>query len=85
MKRNLDAFARVLETVSYRAVLKRGFALVQGENGSVKRRASAISTGERLSIKFADGATDAIAQTGSSIRKPRTAPKKAGGGQGDLF
>jgi exodeoxyribonuclease VII large subunit len=84
MKRSLDAFARVLETVSYRAVLERGFALVRGEDGTVRRRASAISAGERLSIKFADGIADALAQTGVRPTKSK-ASKKSTGGQGDLF
>src|SRR5262249_7690524 len=64
LRRGLDAALRVLDGVSYRAVLERGFALVRGEDGKVKRRAAAVSPGERLSIRFADGATDALAQSG---------------------
>jgi exodeoxyribonuclease VII large subunit len=84
LRRDLEATSRVLEGVSYNAVLDRGFALVRGEDGAVKRRAAAIATGERLSIKFADGVTDAFARTGVRTAKT-TSPKKSGGGQGDLF
>ena len=84
MRRSIDAVSRVLDGVSYRAVLERGFALVRGQDGTVKRRAATISVGERLSIKFADGVTDAFAQTGAKVTKPKPA-KKPVGGQGDLF
>ena len=84
MRGGLAAAGRLLDGVSYRAVLERGFALVRGEKGAVKRRAAAISAGERLAIKFADGVTEALAQTSGRTTKPRTA-KKPTGGQGDLF
>ncbi len=84
MRRGLAAVLRLLDGVSYRAVLERGFALVRGEDGSVKRRAAAVSAGERLSIRFADGVTDALAQTGRHA-KPKPPPKRDVGGQGDLF
>ena len=82
--RSLAAVSRMLDGVSYRAVLERGFALVRGEDGTVKRRAATISAGERLSIKFADATTDALAQTGARPAKAKTTRKPAGG-QGDLF
>jgi exodeoxyribonuclease VII large subunit len=84
MLRNLGSVSRMLEGVSYRAVLERGFALVRGADGAVKRRASAIAAGEYLSIKFADGATEALARTGGRTVQPRTS-KKPVAGQGDLF
>jgi exodeoxyribonuclease VII large subunit len=41
-RRNLDGVSRELELISYRKVLERGFALVRGEGGAVRRRAGAI-------------------------------------------
>ncbi|HZQ41337.1 MAG TPA: exodeoxyribonuclease VII large subunit, partial [Rhizomicrobium sp.] len=54
-RRHLDGLSRVLEGISYRAVLERGFALVRGEDGAVRRRAGSIRNGESLSLTFADG------------------------------
>ena len=44
-RRHLDGLARVLDGISYRAVLERGFALVRGEDGKVRRRAGAMQAG----------------------------------------
>jgi exodeoxyribonuclease VII large subunit len=79
--RALAALARVLDGISYRAVLERGFALVRGEDGKVRRSAAAIAGGEALTLVFADGESTAVA-TGS---KPDRRPKKPGADQGSLF
>jgi exodeoxyribonuclease VII large subunit len=85
--RRLDGLKRVLDSVSYRAVLARGFALVRGADGVLKRAASAVAGGEALSLTFADGEVTATA--GESAAKPRPAPRKTSprgtGNQGDLF
>jgi exodeoxyribonuclease VII large subunit len=83
----LGAHARMLESVSYRAVLERGFALVKGADGTVRRRAASLKHGEALRLAFADGEANAIAGTGAKTqawraRNPR-GPSK--GPQGDLF
>ena len=72
--------ARLLDTVSHRAVLERGFALVRGADGTIRRRAAQVKAGETLSLFFADGTMDAKAE-GIASR----APKKPKGGQGTLF
>ncbi len=83
----LGSFARMLESVSYRAVLERGFALVKGADGTVRRRAAGIKAGEGLRLSFADGEARAIADggtktQGSRARSPRESSK---GPQGNLF
>ncbi len=86
-QRALDGAARILETVSYRAVLERGFALVRGEDGYVKRRAEDVELGERLTLTFTDGTTGARAD-GPAAPAPKAKPKSAKprpAGQGDLF
>jgi exodeoxyribonuclease VII large subunit len=53
-RRKLDALGRLCETLSYRATLERGYAVVRGDGGVVTRKAQAESaTG--LEIEFADG------------------------------
>jgi exodeoxyribonuclease VII large subunit len=82
-RRNLDGLGRELELISYRKVLERGFALVRGEGGAVRRRAAAIMGGETLTLTFADGEAKAV--SGESEAKPRSAKKKPGTDQGSLF
>ena len=76
----LNALARVLESISYRAVLERGFALVKGADGKLRRRAADVRPGEHLHITFADGESGALAE---GTPKPRV--KKTSGDQGSLF
>jgi len=85
--RALGETARVLDTLSYRAVLARGFTLVRGADRRLRRRASAVNSGEKLIITFADGERAATA-SGAPEAKPaanRPHPVKGGRGQGDLF
>jgi exodeoxyribonuclease VII large subunit len=81
-RRHIDALARVLEGLSYRSALERGFALVRGADGTIKRRVVQIASGEALSLTFVDGSTGAIAAGPAAKPKPRG---KGPGGQGDLF
>ena len=91
--RALGALARVLDGISYKSVLSRGFALVRGEDGNVRRAAASLSPGEGLTLVFADGAAAAVA-AGLQADKPKSdkpqsdksrAGKKPGGDQGSLF
>lgn len=83
-RRSLDALERVLDGVSYRAVLERGFALVRGDDGRVRRRAATVKSGDRLTLTFADGTAEAVAH-GVSAPKIKSPAKKGNPGQGDLF
>jgi exodeoxyribonuclease VII large subunit len=67
----LGNLAKVLETLSYRSVLTRGFALVTGKDGTPIREADGMSIGTPLSIEFHDGKVGAVSTTGSV---PRTRP-----------
>ena len=81
-RRHLNGVVRELELISYRKVLERGFALVRGEDGTVRRRADSLRGGEVLTLTFADG--DAKAVAGEGDGKPKPARKKATD-QGSLF
>lgn len=82
--KRLDSIGRLMHSVSYRSVLERGFALVRGEDGALRRRAKNIAPGERLSLDFVDGTRIAVAEAPASPRpKPRT--RSSGGGQESLF
>jgi exodeoxyribonuclease VII large subunit len=79
-RKHLDGLARVLDSVSHKSVLERGFALVRGDDGKVRRRASAITSGESLTLTFADGDKQAVAEGG-----PGKAKSKKPIDQGSLF
>jgi len=79
----LQARARMLDSLSYRAVLARGFALVRGAEGALKHRAIAVKPGETLTLTFADGEKRAVA-TGKTEPRPRFGFRREKT-QGDLF
>ncbi|MEI9993119.1 MAG: exodeoxyribonuclease VII large subunit [Rhizomicrobium sp.] len=83
LAKHLDSLGRVLEGTSYRSALERGFALVRGEDGKVRRRAAQVTEGESLTLTFADGEVPATA-SGTAPQKPKSRGKP-GGGQGSLF
>jgi exodeoxyribonuclease VII large subunit len=98
LERRADAVERcgqLLNALSHRGVLARGFALVRSPDGRPLRHAAKVNEGMRLDIEFSDGNVRARAEASiiapadkpQSIlrRKPRT--RRGGGdpGQGSLF
>jgi exodeoxyribonuclease VII large subunit len=85
-RKRLESLSRVLESISYKGVLERGFALVKGPDGAIRRRADAVKSGERLVLTFADGTREATAGGAPSALAPakKTATKPSGG-QGSLL
>jgi len=86
LRAELENASRVLESLSYKGVLERGFVLVRGADGGIRRRAEAVKSGERLSLTFTDGAREAFAG-GAPAPVPAAKPRvtKPSGNQGDLF
>jgi exodeoxyribonuclease VII large subunit len=80
----LSSCVRVLDSLSYRAVLARGFALVRSADGSLKHRAIAVKPGEALTLIFADGETKVIAGGKAEARPSRFGFRREKA-QGDLF
>ncbi|MER9336579.1 exodeoxyribonuclease VII large subunit [Mesorhizobium sp. M0293] len=79
---------RLMATLSHKAVLARGFALVKDADGAVIKQAADVSSGMALSLEFADGTADAIATSGTAKPKAVTKPAaktKEPGNQGSLF
>jgi exodeoxyribonuclease VII large subunit len=82
----LDGLVRILDSVSYRAVLARGFALVRAADGALRRDAASVIQGEALALAFRDGSVPALAMEGAAVMpKPKSHAKKPPGNQGDLF
>ena len=55
-RRNLDYLAKRLDNSSLNASLRRGFAILEGDDGTVLRSAAEASRAERLRARMHDGA-----------------------------
>jgi len=79
----LDALAKLLDVVSYKSILGRGFALVSTD-GEPVRSAAAVPRGKVLDIEFGDGHVAAVSNglTAAPKRKRRAADD---GSQGNLL
>lgn len=73
----LEGLAARLDSVSFEAVLARGFALVQDAAGATLTSAAAVAPGSHLTLTFVDGSVGATAD--GARRKPRDAPKSEQG------
>jgi exodeoxyribonuclease VII large subunit len=93
--RALQLATKLLENLSYKSVLDRGFAVVRDASGHAVTLAAAAAPGAHVAIEFADGTLPATigigevarAPTLSTPQKPKPATKKGGGdsGQGSLL
>jgi exodeoxyribonuclease VII large subunit len=85
----LAAHDRILQSLSYKNVLKRGYAVIRGEDDHVLSSAAAVAGGATLSIEFADGRVKAAAGEGHTPAhapaKKKTATKPPPVNQGSLF
>lgn len=66
----LAALSPRLDAVSYQAVLERGFVLVTDRAGHAVTRAVEVAPGQKLALRFADGA---VAATADATRPKRSA------------
>lgn len=79
---------RLLRSVSYAAVLERGFAIVKDEAGRPLKRAGEVMPSAALSLQFSDGIVGATSDGGGKAGQPaaRSRPRKLEpGNQGSLF
>jgi exodeoxyribonuclease VII large subunit len=98
---SLSAQDRMLQSLSYKNVLLRGYAIVRDADGAPVKTASAVSTGQAIAIEFKDGTIGASvgtsvgveAGTAPSDAPAATRPRRRAGGepgsdpqkQGSLF
>ncbi|MCC3243724.1 exodeoxyribonuclease VII large subunit [Methylocystis sp. WRRC1] len=89
-KEKLERLGRLQDSLSHKAVLARGFALVRDEKDALVRGVAQAPPGTALSIEFADGRIDARAGNAATgpapiVPAPRKRAKKPGDDQGSLF
>jgi exodeoxyribonuclease VII large subunit len=82
MTTRLGELARLLDVVSYRSVLERGFALVSTDGAPV-RSAAAVPAGKVLDIEFQDGHVTAVSSGLAAARRRKRDPSD--GSQGNLL
>ncbi|MHB2266995.1 exodeoxyribonuclease VII large subunit [Aliihoeflea sp. PC F10.4] len=85
-RQRFEQAARLAGSLSYTKILERGFAVVLDAQDQLVKRAAEVSTGDAVSIRFADGDVAAITAQDAAAR-PKAKPKTSSGpaGQGTLF
>jgi exodeoxyribonuclease VII large subunit len=83
-RRRLDASARMLESLSHKSVLARGFVMVHREDGVLVRAAKELNAGDVVELTFADEHKKAVIDPTAEAGKGKAKPKPPGG-QGSLF
>lgn len=58
-RREIDHAERMLETLSFKSVLRRGFAVVRDAEGRLVAGAAGLEPGQAIAVEFADGIVDA--------------------------
>ncbi len=82
LERNLNGPAKLLESLSHRRVLDRGYALVHDTSGSLVTGVESARAEPRLEIEFADGRLPVVP---GETAKPRRKPAKPAADQGTLL
>lgn len=83
-RQQVEQLTKLMETLSYRNVLARGYALVQDEAGQIVTSKDGAKPGDSLKLTFVDGDLAATVSGSPPIkRKPSRNPD--GGGQESLF
>ena len=75
-RQRLTAQGKLLETLSHRATLERGFALVRTPDGGLKRAAEEVESGETLILQFHDGNRNAVADGSAPHPLPLPPPRR---------
>lgn len=84
-RQTLAQFGKLLETLSYRSVLARGYALVQDEKGDVVTEAASLKPGDAVRLSFADGEVGANVAGAPPVRRKVSRSSSDDGSQESLF
>lgn len=85
---SMEQGSRMLDSLSYKSVLNRGYAVVRDAGSTPINSSTAVKSGSAFSVEFKDGSIDAVAAgVGKPASKTPSKPKvkPASGNQGDLF
>lgn len=76
MQDRFDATGRLFDSLNYKRVLDRGFAVVRDQKGQAVTLAAKLSSGARLDIEFSDGHVPAVAMGGDLPPKKKKSKLK---------
>ena len=74
--KRLEKAGQLLDAFSYQGVLKRGFAVVSNGGGKIVRSKDGVSSGESVTLTFADGTRGAVIAGRSVKAKAQSKPQK---------
>lgn len=80
----LTALGKLLDSVSYRRVLDRGFALVTDDNGHIVRSSDAVRPGQLLVVEVSEGSFG-VNVSGAPAQRKKPRPPRGDSGQQSLF
>lgn len=80
----LSNFSGLLESLNFKKVLERGFAIVRDASGKTIKTAAAANNEDVLDIQFSDGNVK-TSMEGRTGKKPAKKPSGKNDSQGDLF
>ena len=87
--KHLDGLGKLLNSLGYRGVLARGYAVITDADGALVRSAAALAVGQAIGVEFADGRIAAHVDGDAASAAPRPRRRKADpgepGGQQSLF
>lgn len=83
-RKHLHASGRMLDNLSHKRVLERGFVMAHREDGTLVRAAKDLNPGDIVDLTFADDHKKAVIDPAHDSAKPK-AKTKLGGDQGSLF
>ena len=80
----------MLESLSFKSVLNRGYAVVRDAQGQVVTQASQLDEGQEIDIEFKENQHVGAVTEGKTSPKPQKTPKKSkksteSSSQGKLF
>ncbi len=87
-RQTLEQRWQLANSLGYKNVLQRGYALVTDKNGKIIRKAGALHANEQVSLGFADGSREArIVDGPGAVAKPKSKKSKpaTNDGQTSLF
>lgn len=80
----LQQAGKLLDTLSYKSVLARGYAVIKDADGNLVREKAALTPGDMVSIELADGAIGASI-SGAPVTKKKARPQSDNPAQESLF
>ncbi len=83
-KQRLEAVGKLLDAVSYKHILERGFAVVTDFDGRIVKRTAQVKPGDALHVQVSDGSIGATVGGAPGPRK-RIKPPPGEDNQGSLF